>query len=204
MLFIIYVGSVTAPDLITALIDVDSMVLLQCEFVGYLPSSHTVQWFDGIGNNIAPNDKYIITTVRNGSDVSVLSGEIEPGSNIISTLTITSLIADDQGTYNCTMMENGLTKSIKLVFEGMCSFKVYRNRIHVHFILVVDCDDPIDPDYGEVTLNSTEYLSVANYSCYNESRLIGSPQRTCSADGTWSGEAPICGIHTQILYSHFL
>ena len=94
------------------------MAMLQCEFAGYLPSPYTVQWFTDIDNKIIPNKKYTINTTRNGSNLSVLSGESDAGNSIISTLTITSLNEDDQGDYSCTMMENGLTETIELTFKG--------------------------------------------------------------------------------------
>ena len=110
-------GSVTPLDTITALAGTDSMAILQCEFAGYLPSSYTVQWFNDIGN-ITSDKKYAITTTRSGSNLSILSGESDAEKSIISILTIKSLDEDDQGAYNCTMMENGLTKTVELRFEG--------------------------------------------------------------------------------------
>ena len=115
--FFYNVGSVTLLDTETALVGTDSMAMLQCEFVGYLPSPYTVQWFNGI-HNITPDKKYTINTARNGSNSSVLSGESDAGNSIISTLTITSLNEEDQGNYSCTMMESGLTGTVELIFKG--------------------------------------------------------------------------------------
>ena len=91
--------------------------MLQCEFVGYLPSPYTVQWFNGI-HNITTDEKYTIHIARNGSNSSVLSGESDAGNSIISTLNITSLNEEDQGNYSCTMMESGLTGTVELIFKG--------------------------------------------------------------------------------------
>ena len=96
------------------------MIILECEFVGYLSSPYTVEWFDDLGNIIAPDDKYNITTEHNGSNTVVLSGESEPRKSIISTLTITSLTDDDEANYTCIMTGNtDLYKTIKLIFEGI-------------------------------------------------------------------------------------
>lgn len=93
------------------------MVLLWCEFVGYLPSPYTVRWFDDVGN--ITSDDYVINTTRDGRNRSVLSGESEVGNSVISTLTITSPTDDDRGNYTCIMLENGLNKTVELVLEGM-------------------------------------------------------------------------------------
>lgn len=72
--------------------------------------------------------------------------------------------------------------------------------------LVVYCNDSLtDPEFGEVTISSPTYPSVATYVCDEEYTLIGSPERNCTTDGTWSGEVPMCGtelVHAIIiLYS---
>ena len=57
---------------------------------------------------------------------------------------------------------------------------------------VVDCGDLSPPPYGNVTLNSTLYQSLAVYYCSYGYDLIGNSSRYCQANGQWSGEEPIC------------
>ena len=57
----------------------------------------------------------------------------------------------------------------------------------------VDCGKLEDPEDGDVdTDDGTELGAVAEYECDSDYLLLGDDERTCQADGTWSGEPPVC------------
>ena len=58
--------------------------------------------------------------------------------------------------------------------------------------IVVDCGDLDPPPYGNVSLNSTFYQSLATYYCITGYNLTGNSTRYCQANGQWSGEDPVC------------
>jgi hypothetical protein len=64
------------------------------------------------------------------------------------------------------------------------------------FYNCTDCGKLSNPENGTVSVTLTTYLSVADYKCetgfYNSS---GDWQRTCQADGTWSGTELQCLIY---------
>jgi len=58
----------------------------------------------------------------------------------------------------------------------------------------VDCG-PLDaPDGGSVASDTTLFDETATYSCDPGHNLTGDTGRTCQADATWSGDAPLCEI----------
>ena len=59
-------------------------------------------------------------------------------------------------------------------------------------IAVVDCGGLENPTNGLVTLEDTVFESVATYSCQDGYTQVGDDTRLCVADGTWSGDAPVC------------
>ena len=42
------------------------------------------------------------------------------------------------------------------------------------------------------TSQGTQYQMSITFSCDTGYSLVGSPTRTCQADGSWSGESPFC------------
>ena len=56
----------------------------------------------------------------------------------------------------------------------------------------VSCGTLTSPTNGSVTVPSTTYGSIANYSCNVGYSLTGSTTRTCGADGNWTNTAPTC------------
>lgn len=56
----------------------------------------------------------------------------------------------------------------------------------------IDCGPVSSPTNGFVFYDSSTEGSVAIYSCDTGYTLTGDPERTCQADGQWSGAAPIC------------
>ena len=49
-----------------------------------------------------------------------------------------------------------------------------------------------NPLNGQVQFPSTTVGSVATYSCFTGYTLNGTSNRTCEADGEWSGDPPTC------------
>lgn len=66
--------------------------------------------------------------------------------------------------------------------------------IEHYFSTVVDCGILKSLDHGTVTMEDsrTTHGAQALYACHENYTLIGSERRTCTGDGTWSGEAPKC------------
>ena len=65
----------------------------------------------------------------------------------------------------------------------------------------VQCGQLINPMNGQVTVSGTTEGSTATYTCIDGFTLSGSTSRTCSSDGTWRPEAPVClveGMWSQI------
>lgn len=58
----------------------------------------------------------------------------------------------------------------------------------------VQCSDLQDPVDGNVELTSNGTVTMATYSCDLGASLNGTETRTCSADGSWSGGTPNCGM----------
>ena len=57
---------------------------------------------------------------------------------------------------------------------------------------VVVCPELTNPDNGQVDLSGMNIGSLANYSCNSGYNLTGSELRMCMADGSWSGQDPVC------------
>ena len=45
------------------------------------------------------------------------------------------------------------------------------------------------------------YASIATYSCSSGYKVVGSPTRTCQADGSWDVSEPSCEPVGECLYS---
>lgn len=54
------------------------------------------------------------------------------------------------------------------------------------------CGDPGTPVEGRLSGKSFTYKSEVSFQCRPHFVLVGSPRRTCQADGTWSGVQPTC------------
>ncbi|XP_065203954.1 sushi, von Willebrand factor type A, EGF and pentraxin domain-containing protein 1-like, partial [Planococcus citri] len=60
------------------------------------------------------------------------------------------------------------------------------------FVLDRECEELASPSFGRVTLRGLLFSDKANYTCELGYTLVGPKQRTCQADGTWSGNTPTC------------
>lgn len=56
----------------------------------------------------------------------------------------------------------------------------------------MQCGTLNDPDNGRVSLSGFSFGFEATYTCLSEFLLVGAEIRRCSADGTWSVDAPVC------------
>ena len=66
------------------------------------------------------------------------------------------------------------------------------------FCHIVGCGSLPDPANGQVTLNSTGFHSMANYTCDPGYGLVGNATRICQLDGTWSGSVS-CQSNVQTI-----
>ena len=57
---------------------------------------------------------------------------------------------------------------------------------------MVTCSKLPHPENGNVSWNSTDFNSIASYSCNEGFVLNGIPQRVCQASGYWSDRPPQC------------
>ncbi len=57
---------------------------------------------------------------------------------------------------------------------------------------VVSCSVLVAPSNGTLTGDSVSYWSEVTYSCDLGYILSGDADRTCQADGVWSGSDPVC------------
>jgi formylglycine-generating enzyme required for sulfatase activity len=60
----------------------------------------------------------------------------------------------------------------------------------------VDCGPPEGLEGGNVTFSDTTLGNVATYGCDRLGTLNGPSERTCGADGAWSGDVPTCTFVT--------
>lgn len=58
--------------------------------------------------------------------------------------------------------------------------------------LPVDCGGLDALENGSLTFDATTFGSVASYECGVGFTIVGDAERTCRADGTWSGTEPFC------------
>lgn len=55
-----------------------------------------------------------------------------------------------------------------------------------------ECEELRSPAVGTVTLTGRLFGDKATYSCELGYHVVGLRERTCQADGNWSGQAPVC------------
>lgn len=63
-----------------------------------------------------------------------------------------------------------------------------------HLLHISGCSTLDTPDKGTLIMTSSQYSSVASFSCNNGYVLQGSQQLTCMDSGNWSGVIPVCRI----------
>ena len=67
------------------------------------------------------------------------------------------------------------------------------HTFHIRTVhIAIDCGPLSDPENGGVSLRGTTFGSGALYFCNTGFTLTGPSSRLCMANGSWSGEAPVC------------
>ncbi len=61
-----------------------------------------------------------------------------------------------------------------------------------YLFTAVQCPVLESPKDGQVQFTSTSFGAVARYRCHAGFTLEGDEERTCQADGSWSGTIPLC------------
>ena len=77
------------------------------------------------------------------------------------------------------------------LYSILHSIKFYLNNVLCIFI-GINCESPGILVNGMVTSNGTYVTSVATFTCDFGYELVGSRQRVCQSDGTWSNMIPRC------------
>lgn len=60
------------------------------------------------------------------------------------------------------------------------------------FISERECSELTSPQLGSVTVSGRLFNDKATYSCELGYHVVGLRERTCQADGNWSGSTPVC------------
>lgn len=55
-----------------------------------------------------------------------------------------------------------------------------------------ECVNVDSPENGFISGHGRIFNDKVNYTCDEGFYLVGKPQRTCQADGSWSGSTPLC------------
>lgn len=66
----------------------------------------------------------------------------------------------------------------------------------------MDCGAPARPDKGSIVLvnDSTTVYSVVKYYCAPDHWLVGPQDLTCTKEGKWSGDAPLCECKLNYIF----
>ncbi|XP_033124718.1 uncharacterized protein LOC117123028 isoform X2 [Anneissia japonica] len=68
------------------------------------------------------------------------------------------------------------------------------------YCILVFCSPPLAPEGTSVLPGPYKYGEYVTYFCVNpDATLIGDPMRMCTADGSWSGQEPICLTDTTTI-----
>jgi len=60
-----------------------------------------------------------------------------------------------------------------------------------------ECEELFSPTLGSVSLTGRLFGDRATYSCEQGFHVVGLKERTCQADGTWSGQPPACKQNSE-------
>ncbi|XP_059474921.1 sushi, von Willebrand factor type A, EGF and pentraxin domain-containing protein 1-like isoform X2 [Neocloeon triangulifer] len=88
----------------------------------------------------------------------------------------------------CSSDEDCKSKKKKCLCDGACGMSCIKPDR--------ECDEVGPPSMGFVRITGRLFGERAIYTCQDEWNLVGLQERTCQADGQWSGEAPICSKET--------
>ena len=95
-----------------------------------------------------------------------------------------------------TTIEGVLSKILKLSYMLAKFFFFDGLRQHFpvcyHFVTARNCGHPGTPVHGNINSYVFTYGSTVEYTCNKGYTLVGSKQRVCQANQTWSGTSPQC------------
>lgn len=110
--------------------------------------------------------------------------------------------AHPSGLVRQTISGLGLTQSahvrinsywiIECLRFGPGNLSLFIMPLSLNFTLVIDCGDPGTPWHGYLHGSFFKYNNTVTFSCRPQHHLEGDQQRTCQADGQWSGLEPKC------------
>uniref|UniRef100_A0A1B6DCY4 Sushi, von Willebrand factor type A, EGF and pentraxin domain-containing protein 1 n=2 Tax=Clastoptera arizonana TaxID=38151 RepID=A0A1B6DCY4_9HEMI len=84
----------------------------------------------------------------------------------------------------CSTDEDCKSKKKKCLCDGACGMScIKRER---------ECSLLTSPQLGTVTVSGNLFNDKATYSCELGYHVVGLRERTCQADGNWSGSTPVC------------
>ena len=111
---------------------------------------------------------------------------------------VPSYTGNDNHSFVAVGIRNNTDGNKLVIFSGIPSYYgdtciVTQQFLCVGTVTVVECCNLDDPDNGQVELSNTTVGSTANYTC-NQGYIIssGDNNRTCEANGVWSGSPPSC------------
>ncbi|XP_054274318.1 uncharacterized protein LOC128994090 isoform X3 [Macrosteles quadrilineatus] len=84
----------------------------------------------------------------------------------------------------CSSDEDCKSKKKKCLCDGACGMSCIKPER--------ECEDLRSPALGSVTLSGRLFNDRATYSCELGYHVVGLRERTCQADGNWSGQPPVC------------
>ncbi|KAK7866166.1 hypothetical protein R5R35_001392 [Gryllus longicercus] len=84
----------------------------------------------------------------------------------------------------CSSDEDCKSKKKKCLCDGACGMSCIKPER--------ECEELKDPELGAVSTTGRLFGDRASYSCSAGYHVVGLQERTCQADGSWSGHAPAC------------
>uniref|UniRef100_A0A1B6MNE1 Sushi, von Willebrand factor type A, EGF and pentraxin domain-containing protein 1 n=3 Tax=Cicadellinae TaxID=33370 RepID=A0A1B6MNE1_9HEMI len=84
----------------------------------------------------------------------------------------------------CSSDEDCKSKKKKCLCDNACGMSCIKPER--------ECEELRSPALGTVTLTGRLFNDRATYSCELGFHVVGLKERTCQADGNWSGQAPVC------------
>ncbi|XP_068084486.1 sushi, von Willebrand factor type A, EGF and pentraxin domain-containing protein 1 [Anabrus simplex] len=84
----------------------------------------------------------------------------------------------------CSSDEDCKSKKKKCLCDGACGMSCIKPER--------ECPELSHPDLGAVTMTGRLFGDRASYTCASGFHVVGLQERTCQADGSWSGNAPAC------------
>ncbi|XP_075238075.1 hig-anchoring scaffold protein isoform X6 [Lycorma delicatula] len=84
----------------------------------------------------------------------------------------------------CSTDEDCKSKKKKCLCDGACGMSCIKPER--------ECEELKNPVDGSVVVSGRLFKDKATYTCELGNHVVGLRERTCQADGQWSGSAPVC------------